>query len=72
MFRCAVTGKVSKPREQQIKVVIQSRPRVYEYRNKDGELLTRYGEETIREIACSAEGYETLKKNLEMPDMVYT
>jgi len=71
MFRCAITKKVSKPGEGQIKLVVETRLKTY-YGNVKGEngrlvrdengdlVLGKIGEgrEIVREIAVTQEGYD--------------
>jgi len=71
MFRCAITKKVSKPGEGQIKLVVETRLKTYYghvkgengklVRDENGDLvLGKIGEgrEIVREIAVTQEGYD--------------
>jgi hypothetical protein len=60
MFICSVTGKVSKSGEPQLKVVVETRPVVYENYDSEGSLITSCGTEIVREIIVSREGYDKL------------
>jgi hypothetical protein len=65
MFRCAVTGKVTEPREPMFKVVIEQRPKQYDNIIFDdegkGEIIYSKGWEIVKEICVSAEGLALLK-----------
>jgi hypothetical protein len=62
MFICAVTGKVSEPREKMIKVVVETRPRTYLNWNADGDEVVSHGSEIVREIGVTKEGFDQLVK----------
>lgn len=72
MFICAVTGKVSKPGEPQIKVVVETRKVEYKNlinhedergRSVQVEKVSR-GEEIVKEIAVTKEGFDQLQLTL--------
>ncbi len=73
MFVCAVTGKVSKPGEPMVKVVVETRPKQYvnlvtridENGREFQETVTSTGWEIVREIQVTPEGYEQLLKAQE-------
>jgi hypothetical protein len=52
MFRCAVTGKLSKAGEKCNKIVVERREKLYK---RDGEVVAR-GWEIVREISVTEEG----------------
>lgn len=54
MFRCELTGKLTKPGEKMKKIVVQTRERVY--LDEDG-LETGRGTEIVKEISVSEEAY---------------
>lgn len=71
MFICHQTGKVSAPRESQIRVVIETRPKTYvnRFRDVEGNAMRNEsrGFETVKEVAMTREGFaiwqrETLEK----------
>lgn len=68
MFRCQVTGKMSKRGEKMHRVVVETRDKEYvEERIVDGkkELVTvGFGYETVREVICTEEGKNLLEKML--------
>jgi len=65
MFRCQATGKVSKPREKPIRIIVETRPQTYEnkYKDEDNEwqYLRTEGSEIVREILVCKEYYDTVK-----------
>lgn len=68
MFKCAVTGKTTAPREKQNKVVVKTRSAEYIEDRFDAE-LNRYvrvvvgtGHETVREVNVSDEGLALIKE----------
>lgn len=62
MFKCAITGKMSRPGEKPIKIVLKTRPKVYTevQRNEETGLLETVqigsGWEIVSECYASAEG----------------
>lgn len=54
MFRCQVTGKLSKPNEKSVKLVSKTRPRSYPY------LTGREGDENRKEMV--AQGSEIVEE----------
>jgi hypothetical protein len=63
MFKCAVTGKLSKLGEKPFKVVTQKRERVYTQRFRDeegnvSEVLVGRGWEIVKEVLMSKEGHD--------------
>jgi deoxyribose-phosphate aldolase len=60
MFKCQVTGKISKPREKMNRIVIATRDKVYTKKIlEDGELVELEigrGYEIVKEIAATDEG----------------
>lgn len=66
MFKCQATGKISKPGEKPVRVVLETRPKTYENEYKDEDDKWRSfkseGYEIVREIIVSAEYYETIKE----------
>jgi hypothetical protein len=66
MFKCALTGKLTKPGEKAFSVVVEKRDRIY--LNEEGEEVSR-GWEIVKEIRVSEEGYNKwIKMNEEMGD----
>lgn len=61
MFICAVTGKVSKPKEPMIKVVMETRPVVYNNGTDEDPIISQ-GFEIVREIGVTKEGYDILMR----------
>ena len=74
MFICAVTGKVSKPREPMIRVVTETRPVMYsnyvpDPEDEDGERLIEKiskGNEIVKEVGCTKEGYDELMRRKDV------
>ena len=74
-FICAVTKKVSKPREPQIKVVVETRPVMYsnwvpDPDDPDGERMVEKisrGSEIVKEISVTKEGHEELLRKAAVP-----
>lgn len=66
MFRCQVSGKVSKPREKSFKVVVETRPKTYYKEDKNGQ-LKKVGEgyETVKELTVREEIYNQMMKGKE-------
>lgn len=68
MFICAVTHKVSAPREPQIKVVIETRPKTYVNRFRDVEGNAMHNEskgfETVKEVAMTREGFAIWQREM--------
>lgn len=62
MFKCAVTGRMSRPGEKLNRIVIQTREKVYTQKVwEDGELVDieiGRGYETVREINATDAGVE--------------
>jgi hypothetical protein len=54
MFRCEITGKVTKPGEKMKKLVMETRERVYY--DEDGYEIGR-GSEIVKEISVSEDAY---------------
>ena len=54
MFRCQLTGKLSKPNEKGVKIVTKTRQKTYTNVLKRGE----------REITITSEGYEIVEEKL--------
>lgn len=70
MFKCAITGKISKPNEPMIKVVTETRPKVYENMVYDedeegGRVILSKGFETVKEIAVTQEGLDIMKATVQ-------
>jgi len=67
MFRCAVTGKVTKPGEPLTRVVVETRPQTYvnfkfNEETLETDKIVSSGEEIVREINVSPEGLAILQK----------
>lgn len=58
MFKCDMTGKVSKPGEKPVRVVVERREKVY--RDDEGRVLGR-GWEIAKELTVSVEGLMLLQ-----------
>lgn len=62
MFRCALTGRMSKPGEKSFRLTVSTRPRVYvetrlnEETRKKEEVEVGSGFEIVKEIVVSEEG----------------
>lgn len=67
MFRCALTGQMSKSKEKPVKVVLETRRREYinYYENEKGDRIQfiSTGSEIIREVSARAENVTT--ENIE-------
>ncbi len=66
MFRCAITGNVTKPGEPMTKVVVETRPTTYVNYKWDEEAdekvrIDSKGFETVKEIAVSQEGLKQIE-----------
>lgn len=59
MFRCQVTGKLSKPGQKCNKIVVERREKLYK---REGEVIAR-GWEVVREISATDEGLALWNKN---------
>lgn len=76
MFKCFVTKRMSKPGDKPFKVVIEKRNRVYTKRVKDdngnvSEVLVARGNEIVKEVLMSKEGYDIwMSKNPNGPAIV--
>lgn len=72
MFKCEITGKLSKFGEKLHKVVVSKRNREYkewvydEETRRSNELVVGHGWEIVRELNCSEEG--EAKWNAMSPD----
>ena len=66
MFKCQVTGRMTRPGEKMVRVVTETRDKEYtERRNVDGEwkdVVVGFGHETVKEICASEKGLEILKE----------
>jgi len=57
MFKCAITGKQSKPGEKCNRIVVATRPREYKHRDRENEEeWFSYGNEIVREVNATDEG----------------
>lgn len=70
MFRCAVTGKVTKPGEAMTKIVVATRPKTYvnfkfNPDTLETDKIVSHGYETVKEIQVSPEGLDELERILE-------
>lgn len=54
MFKCAITGKITKPREPLVRVVVETRPKTY--------VNYKWDEETGEKIRIESKGYETVRE----------
>jgi hypothetical protein len=65
MFVCQATGKVSKPKEKPFRIIVETRPMVYESHYKDEEdrwqTLRTEGFEIVKELLVCKEFYEAIK-----------
>jgi len=64
MFICAITGKVSEPREKMIKVVVETRPRTYTNYNILGDEVISKGWEIVKEVGVTREGFDQIVKQM--------
>ena len=62
MFRCPVSGKVSKPHETGIWVVVKRREKVYNTLDREGRSHQSVGWEIVEEVYMSHEGYAEFQK----------
>ena len=57
MYRCGFCGGLSSNRERQVRMVSETRQRIYEYRDKDGNFVQSVGYEIVKEtlghLACA-------------------
>jgi len=60
MFRCAITGKLSKPGEKMNKVVVETREKTYTD-PETGEVVGK-GWEIVKEVSVSDEGLKIWKE----------
>ena len=58
MFRCAITGRVSRPGDKLIKIVVGTRPKTY--KNELDEVIGT-GSEIVKELGVSKEGLEKVR-----------
>jgi hypothetical protein len=69
MFKCQVTGKMSKPGEKMNRIVVETREKVYTQQVwEEGELVeieVGRGYETVKEIAATDEGVKLYNKMVE-------
>lgn len=70
MYKCCVTGKMTRPHAKMNRLVVQTRPKVYtEWFKEDGEWVEieiGRGYETVKEIQASDEGVRVFN---EMSDL---
>lgn len=60
MYRCQVTGRLSKPGEACNKIVVETRARTYKHWDREAEEeWFSQGTEIVREITATQEGVET-------------
>ena len=64
MFKCAITGKLSKPGEKCNKIIVERREKLYK---RDGEVVA-HGWEIAREISVTEEGLR--QYNLNNPHVI--
>lgn len=77
MFRCAVTGKITKPGEGMTRLVIETRPRTYtNFKfNQDTlevDKIISHGYETVKEIQVSEEGLAILEAQANLKEQIIT
>lgn len=69
MFKCQVTGRMTRPGQKMNKVVIETRDKEYTERQRvDGvwqDVVVGYGYETVKEISVSDEGLRILQQRAE-------
>lgn len=70
MFKCAVTGEVTEPREPQTKVVVQTRAKQYVNEVWDEEtgkriVIHSQGHEIVKEINVSPKGMAILENRVK-------
>lgn len=71
MFKCEITGKMSKPGEKINKVVVETREKIYYGWRLNPEIekmeyvVVGKGSEIVKEINASAEGVAELNRMLE-------
>lgn len=52
MFICRLSNTVSKPREKPVMVVLEERPITYVFLDSDGETISTFGKEIVKEVAA--------------------
>lgn len=67
MFRCAVTGKITKPGVPLTRLVIETRPKTYvnfkfNPDTLETDKIVSHGYETVKEISVSPEGLAILER----------
>jgi hypothetical protein len=62
MFRCQATGRVSRPGEKPVRLVVATREKTY-YGGKDGKEVIGQGFEVVREITVCQEYARSASSN---------
>lgn len=63
MFRCQVSGQVSLPGEKAFKVVVETRPKVYFKKDKNGnQIKVGEGNEIVKELTVRESVYKQMTK----------
>jgi hypothetical protein len=72
MFRCAITGNISKPGEGATMLVTHIRKRTYIRKNCKTEQddMVGHGTEIVREVLCTKEAYDKLMAEGFQPEVV--
>lgn len=72
MFRCAITGNLSKPGEGAAMLVTHIRKRTYIRKNFKTEQddMVGHGTEIVREVMCTKEAYDKLMAEGFQPEVV--
>ena len=69
MFKCSVTGKMSRPGEKMNRIVVETRDKIYTQEVwEEGELVeieVGRGYETVKEIAATDEGLRRYNQMVE-------
>lgn len=68
MFKCAISNKLSQPREKAFKIVTKVRPKTYiqtryNQAEKEEYEVTFHGQEIVEELTVCQEVYEQMKGN---------
>ena len=61
MFKCGKCNKITKPREKMHKKAISYRDRVYEFKDRKGNVSATYGREIVKEINLCEECFSKEK-----------
>lgn len=61
MFRCQISGRVSKPGEKAFKVITETRPKTYYRKDKNGnQIKIGEGREIVKELTVCERVYKQM------------